>query len=198
MFRCFSPAVKRDSFCTVGTVEVLYFLPLSGSQGPWVLQSSEHVCTQMFSKQQMARGRGVKIGGRGRRRRDKGKTKGNGRGVRSPHGDGALHVRADQAEGPNRVCRLVIWGPFVCQADQSLLKRRRNPFTFSECSNLYWQVAGDGRTRGGFCKPSTCCDSSLFSFPAKHLSKCASICSLFVGSVFKISEIILNLRNVKR
>ncbi len=38
----------------MGTVEFLYFLPLSGSRGPWVLQSSEHVCTQMFQKHQTA------------------------------------------------------------------------------------------------------------------------------------------------
>lgn len=38
------------------------------------------------------------------------------------------HVDAEQAEGPNRVCRSVIWGPIVCQSDQSALKSRRNPF----------------------------------------------------------------------
>lgn len=176
MFRCFSPAVKWDSFCTVGTVEVLYFLPLSGSQGPWVLQSSEHVCTQMFQNSKRQRKRS-------QNRRQRKKTEGNGRRVRSPHGDRALHVRADQAEGPNRVCRLVIWGPFVCQTDQSLWKRRRNPFTFSECSNLYWQVGG-GRRRGGYWKASTWVGSSLFSFPVKPLSKWASRCPPFVGRPF--------------
>lgn len=55
-----------------------------------------------------SRGKRAEGGGRGRRRRDKGKTKGNGRRARNPHRDEVLHVQADQAEGPNRVCRLVI------------------------------------------------------------------------------------------
>lgn len=33
----------------------------------------------------------------------------------------------------------------MCQSDQSLLKRRRNPFTFSDYGNPYWQL---GKRRG--------------------------------------------------
>lgn len=118
------------------------------------------------------RGKGVEGGGRGRRRRDKGKTKGNGRRARNPRRDRVLHVQADQAEGPNRVCRLVIWGPFVCQSDQSLLKRRRNPFTFPDYSNLYWQVGGR-RMREGYSKnPSTCRGFHCFCFTRSKTSSC--------------------------
>lgn len=58
----------------MGAVEVLYFLPLSGSWAPGCSKAQNMSVLRCF-KTPNSRGRGVEGGGRGRRRRDKGKKR---------------------------------------------------------------------------------------------------------------------------
>lgn len=84
----------------MGTVEFLYFLPLSGSQAPGSSKAQNMSVLRCF-KTPNSRGRGVEGGGRGGgRRRDKGKTKGNGRRVRNPHRDEVYMYKQTRQRGP--------------------------------------------------------------------------------------------------
>ncbi len=86
----------------MGTVEFLYFLPLSGSRAPGSSKAQNMSVLRCF-KTPNSRGRGAEGGGRGGgggRRRDKGKTKGNGRRVRNPHRDEEYMYTQTRQRGP--------------------------------------------------------------------------------------------------
>lgn len=135
MFRRFSPAVKRESSCTVGTCSGSLFSPsvwISGAPG---CSKAQNTSALRCFKTANGRGRGVEIGGRGRRRRDEGKRE---EGEESSWGRSITHMSRPGRGGPTgsadlwsevRLCVKVFWR----EGEIPLL---------SEWSNLYWQVEG--------------------------------------------------------